>query len=347
MPRILTYAAAIREATEQLMEKDTNVFLIGEGIRDAKGIFGTTSGLAEKFGNSRMIESAIAENSTAGICIGASLLGFRPILTHQRVDFALLSFDQLVNNAAKWHYMFGSQSSVPLVVRMIVGRGWGQGSQHSQSLQSLFAHIPGLKVVMPTTPRDVKGLLISSVLDDNPVIFIEHRWLYNLKGYVPKNIYKIPLGKGKIVEKGNDITVIAVSYATIETLRAISVLKRHNLSIELIDLRSVKPWDERIVISSVKKTGRLLVVDTGHASFGIGSEIIAKVTRETLSFLKRAPEIIALPDVPTPTSWKTARNYYPGPLEIGRKILKMLSVDKKLDVTNPGDVPNPGFTGPF
>ncbi|MBI3955594.1 alpha-ketoacid dehydrogenase subunit beta [Candidatus Gottesmanbacteria bacterium] len=357
MPRILTYASAIREATEQLMIKDKRVFVIGEGVSDPKGIFGTTLGLSERFGRQRVIESAVAESSTAGICIGASLLGLRPILTHQRVDFSLLSFDQLVNNAAKWYYMFGSKAPVPLVIRMIIGRGWGQGSQHSQSLQAIFAHIPGLKVIMPVTPYDVKGLLISAVFNDNPVIFIEHRWLYNLKGYVPEGIYKTPLGKGKIMVKGDSLTVVAVSYTTVESLKAISILKRQGLSIELIDLRSIKPWDEKLIIDSVKKTGRLLVIDTGHISFGIGGEIVSKVTRSAFSFLKQAPEIIALPDVPTPTSYRTAQNYYPGPAEIGRKILTMLSVGKKTTAdimkmpqwktTHPNDIPDPDFTGPF
>ncbi|MBI1870547.1 MAG: alpha-ketoacid dehydrogenase subunit beta [Chlamydiae bacterium] len=180
MPRELKFFEAIREATTLCMESNPSVYIMGLGVPDPKGIFGTTSGLQEKFGNGRVMDMPVSENGMTGVAIGSALVGMRPILTHQRIDFAMLAMEPMVNQAAKWHYMFGGEAHVPLVVRLIIGRGWGQGPQHSQSLQSWFAHVPGLKVVMPVTPYDAKGLLISSIEDNNPVIFIEHRWLHNI-----------------------------------------------------------------------------------------------------------------------------------------------------------------------
>ena len=174
--REIKFGEAIREAIDICMRDDKSVFIIGEGVPDPRGIFGSTLGLKEKYGGDRVLDMPLSENGMTGVCIGAALKGMRPIMTHQRMDFALLSMDEIINNAAKWHYMFGGKINIPLVVRMIIGRGWGQGAQHSQNLQALFAHIPGLNVIMPTTPYDVKGLLISSVENNNPVIFIEHRW---------------------------------------------------------------------------------------------------------------------------------------------------------------------------
>jgi len=199
--REIKYFGAIREALDQSMQEDANIFIIGEGVPDPKGIFGTTSGLREKYGEKRVLDMPVSENALTGVCIGAALTGLRPVLMHQRVDFSLLSMDQIINNAAKWHYMFGGQLKVPLVIRMIIGRGWGQGAQHSQNLQALFSHIPGLKVVMPSTAYDAKGLLISSIKDNNPVIFLEHRWLHNISGFVPEESYTIQKGKGKIIGK--------------------------------------------------------------------------------------------------------------------------------------------------
>ena len=209
MTRQLKYVEAIREAINLCMEVDPNVYVIGEGVPDPKGIFGTTTGLQQKYGAERVLDMPLSEDGMTGMAIGSALTGLRPILTHQRVDFALLSMNQIVNNAAKWHYMFGGQTCVPLVIRMAIGMGWGQGAQHSQSLQAWFAHVPGLKVVMPVTPYDAKGLLISSIEDDNPVIFLEHRWLHNTFGDVPEGIYRVPLGQGRIARRGKDITIAA------------------------------------------------------------------------------------------------------------------------------------------
>ena len=220
------YCEAINEALSLAMELDESVICYGLGVPDPKGVFGTTLGLQEKFGDKRVFDMPTAENAMTGVAIGASLYGIRSVITHQRLDFFLLAMDQLVNNAAKWHYMFGGQNSVPITIRLIIGRGWGQGPTHSQNLQSIFAHIPGLKVVMPTTSADAKGLLLESIFDDNPVLFLEHRWLHNLEGNVPEGDYRVPIGKAQLLKEGSDVTIVSLSYMSIEALHAVEVLEK-------------------------------------------------------------------------------------------------------------------------
>jgi pyruvate dehydrogenase E1 component beta subunit len=349
--REIKYFEAIREAIDLSMHNDPSVYVIGLGVPDPKGIFGTTIGLQNKYGRERVMDMPCSENGMTGVAIGSALVGMRPIMTHQRIDFALLAMEQIVNQAAKWHYMFAGQLKVPLVIRLIIGRGWGQGPQHSQSLESWFAHIPGLKVVMPTTPYDAKGLLIASIEDNNPVIFIEHRWLHNISGQVPEKMYRVSIGKPKILRKGADITIVATSFMTIEALRAQKYLERLGIKAEVIDLRTLRPLDDTLILSSVKKTGRLLVVDTGWTSCGIGAEIIARVTEKGFSYLITAPYRIGLPDVPTPTSAALSNHYYPQAEDIIRAVLKMLkknirgSIPKLHD--GPLDIPDMSFTGPF
>ena len=196
--RILTFSEALCEATDQLLNSDSSVYIIGEGVPDPKTIFGTTKGLVEKYGPDRVMDMPVSENGMTGIILGSALVGFKPILVHQRIDFSIYAFDQVINNLAKWYSMFGGQQSAPVVIRMIIGQGWGQGNQHSQNLEALYAHIPGLKVVMPSNAADCKGLLISAVKDKNPVIFIEHRWLHNTTSVVPQEMYEIPIGKARV-----------------------------------------------------------------------------------------------------------------------------------------------------
>jgi pyruvate/2-oxoglutarate/acetoin dehydrogenase E1 component len=355
--RMITYAEAIREAIEQSMEKDSSVFVIGEGVPDPKYIFGTTKGLAEKFGASRVLDMPVAENGMTGVCIGAALNGLRPIMVHQRVDFLLLALDQLVNNAAKWHYMFGGQTTVPLVLRAIIGRGWGQGAQHSQNLQALFAHIPGLKVVMPATAYDAKGLLLASIEDNSPVIYIEHRWLHNITGNVPKKAYKVQIGKANVVTNGDEVTIVATSYMTVEAIKAAKFLEKAGISVEIVDVRTLKPLDEKPIIASVKKTKRLLVADTGYYSGGIAGEIIARVSEKAFEHLQVAPGRITLPDIPTPTSHALTKYYYPGYENIIKKVFEMLNkpdyklkellVSARKNKSVHLDVPDKSFTGPF
>src|SRR5437660_5894880 len=216
-----TYGEAIRDGTAEVLRKDPRAFLIGLGVPDPKGIFGTTAGLVDEFGRERVLDSPLSENALTGLVIGAALAGLRPILTHQRLDFALLSLEQIVNQAAKWYYMFdGRGGTVPIVIRMVIGRGWGQGPQHAQSLHSWFAHIPGLRVVAPASPADAKGMFIASVEDDNPVIFLEHRWLHGMRGPVPTGYHRTPLEKCLIARKGSDVPVVASSHMVREALRA-------------------------------------------------------------------------------------------------------------------------------
>ena len=350
--RIKKYSEAINEALSTAMEIDDSVVCYGLGVSDPKGVFGTTLGLQEKFGKERVFDMPTSENAMTGVAIGASLNGIRPVVTHQRLDFFLLAMDQLVNNAAKWHYMFGGQSSVPITIRLIIGRGWGQGPTHSQNLQAIFAHIPGLKVVMPATAPDAKGLLLASIFDNNPVIFLEHRWLHNLEGDAPKDDYRVPIGKAQRLRKGNDITIVSLSYMTTEALHAVEVLEQKGVSCDLIDLRTVKPIDWELIYSSVRKTGRILALDTGPNTGSIAGEIVASVSMECFESLKQSPCRIALPDFPTPTSRALTMGFYKRAENIINIVSNML--DKKLvgnNLIDRGeilhDVPGDWFKGPF
>jgi pyruvate dehydrogenase E1 component beta subunit len=348
--RSIKYFEAIREATDLCMAKDPNVYVMGLGVPDPKGIFGTTLGLAAKYGAERVLDMPAAENGMTGVAIGTALAGMRPIMIHQRVDFALLAIEQIVNQAAKWHYMFGGQGKVPMVIRLIVGRGWGQGPQHSQSLQAWFAHVPGLKVVMPATPADAKGLLVSSVEDDGPVIFLEHRWLHGIVGEVPEGDYRVPIGKARVAREGSDVTLVAHSYMTLEALRAADLLYRVGISAEVVDLRSIRPLDQPAILRSVAKTGRLVACDTGWTTCGVSAEILSLVAERAFSVLRAPPRRVALPDIPTPTSPALANHFYPRARDIVHTVLELVGRDAMLAIepsTTPLDVPDPTFAGPF
>lgn len=352
MSRQIKYHQAINEAIRQCMVKDVSVYLMGLGVPDPKGVFGSTVGLQEKFGNKRVMDMPLSENGMTGVAIGSALVGMRPIMTHQRIDFALPAMEQIVNQAANWHYAFGGRMSVPLVIRMIIGRGWGQGAQHSQSLQALFAHIPGLKVVMPVTPHDVKGLLIASVEDNNPVIFIEHRWLYNTIGDVPEAVYRVPLGKAKIMRSGSDVTIVGISYMTLEALRAADILAQEGIRAEVIDVRTLKPLDEELILNSVRKTGRIIVADTAWKTGGFSAEIVARLTESAFNFLKSPPQRVTLPDCPTPTSRALSDHYYPRADRIVMAARKMMGMGSETPIpfmtTDVAlDVPDKSFIGPF
>lgn len=356
MPRECTYFEAIREATDQKMQEDPSVYLIGLGVPDPKGIFGTTSGLQEKYGPSRVMDMPTSENAMTGVAIGSSLLGMRPIMTHQRVDFFLLAMDQLINNAAKWHYMFGGQMKAPIVIRLIIGRGWGQGPQHSQSLHSFFAHIPGLKVVMPATPYDAKGLLMASVEDDNPVLFLEHRWLHGTFGEVPEERYTVPLGVSRKVREGEDVTIVACSHMVTESLKAAQWLEKEDISVDLIDMRTIKPLDIHAILRSIQKTKRLIIADPGWKNVGISAEILALVAEKAHGVLAEPPVRIAYPDRFTPTSWALANHFYPTAKDIVSEVFRMRGQKAKASewvremlqtMTTPQDVPDPEFKGPF
>jgi pyruvate dehydrogenase E1 component beta subunit len=352
MARELKFFEAIREAQDQCMARDPVVYVMGLGVPDPKGIFGTTVGLKEKYGSDRVMDMPLAENAMTGVAIGSAMTGMRPVMTHQRVDFALAAMEPIINQAAKWHYMFDGHHKVPLVIRMVIGRGWGQGPQHSQSLQALFAHIPGLKVVMPTTAYDAKGLLVSAIEDDNPVIMLEHRWLYGISDEVPEELYRVPIGKARIMREGTDVTIVGLSYMSLESLKAAEILERHGVSAEVIDLRSLRPLDEETLVASVRKTGRLVIADTANKTFGVSAEIAALATEQAFADLKMAPRRIALPEHPAPTSPALADQYYPRAPHLVVAVLEMLGRpydDVSFDPPEGCrlDQPDPSFNGPF
>lgn len=346
------FTTAINEALHEAMQQDPSVICYGLGVTDPKTVFGTTANLEQRFGSQRVFDMPTSENAMTGVAIGAALNGIKSVMTHQRVDFFLLALDQLVNSAAKWHYMFGGQNSIPITIRLIIGRGWGQGPTHSQNLQAWFAHIPGLKVVMPTTPEDAKGLLLASIFDPNPVIFLEHRWLHNTVGAVPDGDIRIPLGKARIARAGNDITLVAMSYMTVEALHAANYLEKQGISCEVIDLRTIKPLDWQTVMDSVIKTGRLLALDSGFTTGSVAGEIVARVAMEKFSDLKSAPARLAMPDVPEPTSPGLTRGFYVRAADVAVKVMEMMGrnttmVRQDLPEPIPHDVPGEWFKGPF
>lgn len=351
MPQV-NFASAINDAIHQAMLIDESVICYGLGVTDPKKVFGTTANLEKRFGSERVFDIPTSENAMTGIAIGAALNGIKSVMIHQRIDFFLLAMDQLVNSAAKWHYMFGSQNPIPITIRLIIGRGWGQGPTHSQNLQAWFAHIPGLKVVMPTSPEDAKGLLISSILDPNPVVFLEHRWLHNSIGEVPGGDFRLPLGKAKVARVGGDITIVSMSYMTIEALHAADYLATQGISCEVIDLRTIKPLDWSTVMHSVTKTGRLLALDSGFTTGSVAGEIIARAAIDAFEMLKVSPARLAMPDVPEPTSPALTKGFYMRAADIAEKALQMMGRDfskvrNSLPEPTPHDIPGEWFKGPF
>ena len=309
--RSISYARAINETLHQVIEQDIRVFLIGQGVTSPWYVGSTTIGLIDRFGSKRIIDTPVSEDGVAGVAIGAALAGMRPVLNYPRMDFMYYAMDQIANQAANWHYMFGGQLSVPLTIWAIINRGGEQAAQHSQSLQAMFTHIPGLKVVMPSTPYDAKGLLIASIKDDNPVIYIDDRWLYSSMGEVPEEMYSVPLGKGVIRREGKDATVVATSYMVTEAIKAAQSLEKDGLEVEVIDLRSLKPLDESLLFESVKKTGRLIIADAGWKTCGVGAELAALVAEKGFSCLKAPIVRVSLPDTPAPASSVLEKAYYP------------------------------------
>ena len=351
-PRIISYAEALREAQAECLRADPEAYLIGLGVPGPTGIFGTTKGLVDEFGADRVLDMPSSEGGMSGIALGTAICGMRPIIVHMRVDFAVLSMETLVNQAAKWHYMYGGKMRAPITVRMIIGRGWGQGPQHSQSLQAWFAHVPGLKVVMPATARDAKGMLISAVEDDAPVIVFEHRWLYGSTSEVPEGHFTEPLDGAHVLRPGKDITLAGFSYLTLECLRAAELLEKVGVDAEVIDLRCLTPLDMDTLGQSVKKTGHLIAADTAHKLFGATAEVISRAVEQNFADLKAAPVRVGLPDMPTPTTPALADHFYPGPRDIARAALEMLGSERQLPAEEPDprpwkDVPDISFTGPY
>jgi pyruvate/2-oxoglutarate/acetoin dehydrogenase E1 component len=322
--RTISYAQAINETLFQAMEADKRVFLIGQGVTSPWYVGSTTTGLLEQFGPKRVIDTPVSENGITGTAIGAALAGMRPVLVHPRMDFMYYAMDQLANHAANWHYMFGGQMSVPLTIWGIINRGGEQAAQHSQALQAMFTHIPGLKVVIPSTPHDAKGLLAASIEDDNPVVYIDDRWLYTYTGEVPEKLYTTPIGKGIMRRKGKDATVIATSYLTCQASEAAATLEQDGIEVEIIDLRSLKPLDENLLVGSVKKTGRAVIVDGGWKTCGVSAEIAALLVEKAFRHLKAPIVRVSLPDTPAPASSALESVYYPNAKSIAAAVKQVL-----------------------
>ncbi|MFL7814400.1 MAG: alpha-ketoacid dehydrogenase subunit beta [Anaerolineales bacterium] len=299
--REITYLEAVREAMTQEMERDSRVFLIGEDIGEYGGAFQVSYGMLEKFGHERILDTPITELGLTGAATGAALIGMRPIAEIMFMDFTTLASEQLVNQAAKLRFMFGGQSTVPLVLRTPAGSGTGAAEHHSQSFENWFVHVPGLKVVMPSTPYDVKGLLISSIRDDNPVVFIEHKLLYKTKGDVPEEMYEIPLGKADIKREGKDLTIIATAIMVKKSLEAAEVLAGEGIDVEVVDPRTLRPLDTETIVNSVKKTGKVLIVHEAVKTGGFGGELAAVIAEsEAFGYLEAPILRLAGREVPIP-----------------------------------------------
>jgi len=356
--RTISLGEAIREGLQQAAEHDPSVLHFAEGVEDPSAVFGTIKDIGKAIGHDRMIEMPIAENGLAGIAVGAALAGKRPVISFHRVEFALLAMEQIVNNAAKTHYVSNGRHKVPIVIRMVIGRGWGQGPEHSQSLEAIFAHFPGLKVVMPAMPADAKGMVVAAIEDDNPVIIIEHRWSHYATGDVPEARFSEPLDGPRRLREGDDLTIVATSYMTLEALRAADALAEIGHPVEVFDLRVLRPLVLDGIAGSVRRTGRLMTADTGFRTYGAGAEIAAAITEQCFDALKAAPIRIGLPEHPTPSSRGLIHGFYPDAIRIveeaGRAIgieaakltrAKDSILEKRADL--PIDVPDPFFKGPF
>ncbi len=348
--RKIKFNQAINEAIYQSMKTDKSIICYGLGVTDPRRVFYSTENLVEAFGKERVFDTPTSENALTGIAVGLANLGSKVIFSHQRVDFSFLSMDQIINSLSKWHYMFGGQRNLSITIRMIIGRGWGQGPTHSQSYQSFFAKIPGLKVVMPSNPHNAKGLLISSIKDPDPVIFLEHRWLYDLSDNVPIKKYDLKLGKCNIINKGKDLTIVSMSNSTHEIVGMKKFFQDNKISAEVIDLLSVSPIDMKTISNSVKKTGKLLILDTCHKSFSTGKEIISNISENNLNYFKSKPILMGMPNVPTPTGYSLTKKYYPSKKDVAREIMKLLNrkkiIWKNINEMREHDKPKE-FIGPF
>lgn len=319
--RIIKCAEAIREATDQVMATDPSIYVIGLGA--PQGAANTISTLYPK----RVFETPNSDAALTGLAVGSAISGLHPIVHHDRVEFSLLAADQIFTQAAKWNYMFGGGGPVPILFRIVVGRQWGNGPQHSQALYPLFGSVPGLKVVVPSSPKMAKGLLIAAMRDKNPVVMLEPRWLYGIKEKVPLELYDVPLDTARVVQKGSGITVVGYGDGLFTARQALTLLGADAKRVELIDLVSLNPIDHATVHASLKKTKRLLTIDTNNGAFSVGSEIIAKATQKRIVFAL-APRSLAAPEVPCPTSPSLSEFWYPTKVDVANAILEMLSKPK-------------------
>ncbi|MCO6451767.1 MAG: alpha-ketoacid dehydrogenase subunit beta [Caldilineales bacterium] len=300
--REITYSQALREALTEEMARNANVLLLGEDIGVYGGVFKVTVGLLEQFGPERVIETPISEAGFVGAAVGLAMTGKRPIAELMFMDFAFVASDQIFNQAAKTRYMSGGRAKVPLVVRTQQGGGRGNGAQHSQSLETIFTHIPGVKVAIPSNPYDAKGLLKTAIRSDDPVVFIEHKLLYNTKGHVPVEDYIVPFGQAAIKRPGDDVTLVSLSRTVLHSLEAAEAAAAEGIDVEVIDLRTTVPLDIETIVRSVRKTNRLVVAHESHRRLGIGAEIVALVQEQAFDYLDAPIERVGAMDIPIPYS---------------------------------------------
>jgi pyruvate dehydrogenase E1 component beta subunit len=323
-PRLCSYVDALREAVEQEMEIDPSVFVFGLDVDDHKAIQGSTRGLLDRFGPERVFGTPLSEDAMTGVAVGAAMAGMRPIHVHIRMDFLMLCMNQLVNIAAKAHYMYGGAVQVPMVVRAMIGKSWGQGAQHSQGLHAMFMHVPGLKVVAPSNAYDAKGCLIAAIRDPNPVIFVEHRLLYNTLAETPEDIYEIPFGQARILRQGDAITLVGISHMVEECLRAHQLLEAAGIDAEVIDPISLAPLDMDTILGSVAKTGRLLVADNAWTNCGASAEIVARAAEEDVAIKVRR---LGFAPTTCPTSPTLEKAFYPDAGSIAAAAFRLVRPD--------------------
>ncbi len=320
----IRYILAINEAIKEEMERDEDVVILGEDVGLPGGAFGATRGLLEQFGPRRVIDTPICESTFVGMAAGAAACGMRPIVEIMFMDFMTVCMDSIVNQLAKMRYMFGNQYTLPVVLRTPAGAGLNAGPQHSQSLEAWFAHVPGLKVVMPATPHDVKGLLKSAIRDDSPVIVVENKALHAMQGQIPEEEYLVPIGEAEVKREGTDVTVVATSRMVHESLKAAASLNDQGINVEVIDLRSIQPWDKEAVFKSIAKTHRLVVAHEAVRNFGIGAEISAIVAEELMDELDAPIFRVGAPFVPVPFGLEKA--YLPGSAHVTDAVRKAVDV---------------------
>jgi pyruvate/2-oxoglutarate/acetoin dehydrogenase E1 component len=320
------YSEALNDAFRTVMRGCHGVFHIGVGVTTPWYVGNTMTGLVDEFGEERIIDTPVSENGVTGIAVGAAIVGMHPIVTFPRMDFMYYAMDQIFNNAALLNYTLGGTMPVPITFRGIINRGGEQGAQHSQALQSIFMHVPGLKVVMPSSPRDAKGLLIAALEEPNPVVFIEDRWLYDMLGDVPNEKYTTPIGLADLVCTGKDVTLLASSYMMVEARKAVDECGRIGVSVELIDLRSLKPLDRETIFTSVRKTGRLVIADGTWRSGGVATAIAGIVASENFRALRAPIGIVSLPDLPAPAAGSLEKGYYPTSTDIVRCVKEVADV---------------------
>ncbi|MBI4370258.1 MAG: alpha-ketoacid dehydrogenase subunit beta [Elusimicrobia bacterium] len=324
---MMRYRDALSLAVRREMERDPKVFVFGLDVPDHKKIFGSTKGLLEQFGGQRCFGTPLSEDAMTGVALGAALAGLRPVHVHIRVDFMLLAMNQIANMISNLAYMSAGSLKIPLVLRAVIGRGWGQSAQHSKSLHSIFAHIPGLKVVMPTSPQDAYSLTRAAIRDDNPVIILEHRWLYDIEGEV-NEAKVVPLGEALVRRQGRDATVVATSWMNIEAMKAAEVLAKRGVELEVVDARSIAPLDENTILQSVEKTQRCLVADYDWTYCGFSAELSALIHQCCFGSLKLPVERLGFAPVPCPTTRPLENLFYPSAVSIIRSVERMLSLSE-------------------